>query len=99
MIGKSIGPGLWPRFHPRRAGANGGKLKMNVIAQNIAVALVVGLCAAYVGWQLIQAFRGRKSKLGSCCAKGFSAAEKKMDTSPKPAQFMPLANVGRPRPK
>jgi hypothetical protein len=83
--------------NPRRAGANGRKLNMNSMAQNIAVVLVVGLCAAYVLYQAIQAFRGRKSKLGSCCAKGCSVAEKKTDAAPKPApvQFLPLANVGR----
>jgi hypothetical protein len=71
---------------------------MTPIFQNLAVLLIVGLCAAYVGWQMLQALRGRKSKLGSCCAKGCGVAEKSADTTPKPApaQFLPLGNVGRP---
>jgi hypothetical protein len=70
---------------------------MTPLAQNLAVLLVVGGCVAYVGWQMLQAFRGRKSKLGSCCAKGCGVAEKNTTTPPKPApeQFLPLANVGR----
>jgi len=70
---------------------------MSPVAQNLAVLLIVGGCLAYVGWQALQAFRGRKSKLGSCCAKGCGAAEKTSNTPPRPApvQFLPLANVGR----
>jgi hypothetical protein len=69
---------------------------MNPITQNLAVLLIVGGCAAYVLWQAIQAFRGRKSKLGSCCAKGCSVAGQATSEQPKPApvQFMPLSNVG-----
>ena len=70
---------------------------MTPLAQNLAVLLIVGICLAYVGWQAVQAFRGRKSKLGSCCAKGCGTAEKSSDSpaKPAPAQFLPLANVGR----
>jgi hypothetical protein len=69
---------------------------MTPLAQNLAVVFVVGGCVAYVSWQLLQAFRGRKSKLGSCCAKGCSVAEKTANAPPKPApeQFLPLGNVG-----
>jgi hypothetical protein len=69
------------------------KIQMNSLAQNFAVLLVVGGCVVY---QLAQAFRGRKSKLGSCCAKGCSVAEKAVNApaKPAPAQFLPLGNVG-----
>jgi hypothetical protein len=72
------------------------KIQMNSLAQNFAVLLVVGGCVAYVVYQLAQAFRGRKSKLGSCCAKGCSVAEKAVNApaKPAPAQFLPLGNVG-----
>jgi hypothetical protein len=65
--------------------------------QNFAVLLIIGVCLAYIVYQSIQAFRGRKSKLGSCCSKGCSATTPTADPSPKPApvQFLPLANVGR----
>lgn len=69
---------------------------MTPLAQNLVVIFVVGLCLAYIGYQAIQAIRGRKSKLGSCCAKGCSTSTP-TDNIPKPApvQFLPLANVGR----
>jgi hypothetical protein len=69
---------------------------MTPFAQNLAVLIVVSICLAYVGRQLIQAFRGRKSKLGSCCAKGCSVASPDISATPKPApvQFLPLGNVG-----
>ncbi len=74
---------------------------MNSFVQNLAVIVIVGLCIAYAGWQLIQAFRGRKSKLGSCCAKGCTSTAETKTTTPQaaPVQFLPLANLGRPRSK
>ena len=71
---------------------------MNPLAQNLAVILVVGGCLAYIGWQLLQAFRGRKSKLGSCCAKGCSVKAAETSNEPKsaPVQFLPIGNVGKP---
>jgi hypothetical protein len=71
---------------------------MPALAQNLAVILIVGFCLVYIGWQLLQAFRGRKSKLGSCCAKGCSVAVPDPKAAPKPApvQFLPIGNVGKP---
>jgi hypothetical protein len=71
---------------------------MGPVAQNLAVILILGGCLAYIGWQLLQAFRGRKSKLGSCCAKGCSAKAPESNATPKPApvQFLPIGNVGKP---
>jgi hypothetical protein len=70
---------------------------MTPFVQNLAVLLIVGICVAYIGYQAVQAFRGRKSKLGSCCAKGCGAVEKTSTTIQKPApvQFLPLENLGR----
>jgi hypothetical protein len=70
---------------------------MNSLAQNLAVLMIVGGCIAYVGWQLFMAFRGRKSKLGSCCAKGCEAVAADSKASPKsePVHFLPLENLGR----
>ncbi len=72
---------------------------MTPFAQNIAVLLIISACVGYVGWQMVQAFRGRKSKLGSCCAKGCSTVEKTAIAESQrvtPVQFLPLASVGRP---
>jgi hypothetical protein len=70
---------------------------MNAVVQNLIVLLIVGLCLAYVGYQAFQAVRGRKSKLGSCCAKGCDAVLKDstQNQRPAPVHFIPLASVVR----
>jgi len=56
----------------------------NVIAISIAVA-----CVAYIGWGAFVTLAGKKSKLGSCCAKGCGtpAVEKKTEAQ---VQFLPI---------
>jgi hypothetical protein len=73
------------------------RANMSSVAQNLAVILIVGVCAVYVGYQAFQAMRGRKSKLGSCCAKGCDAgARKGAELEARPAeQFIPLAALAR----
>ena len=44
------------------------------LLQHIIVLTIVAGCAAYVGWQTFQTLRGKKSRVGSCCAKGCDAA-------------------------
>jgi len=44
------------------------------IAQHILVLLLVAGCLSWVGYQAFQSLRGRKSRVGSCCAKGCDAA-------------------------
>jgi hypothetical protein len=41
--------------------------------QHTLVLALVGLCLAYTGYQGFRTLRGRKSRLGSCCAKGCAA--------------------------
>jgi hypothetical protein len=43
--------------------------------QHLLVLLLVGGCFAVVAVQGVRSLRGKKSKLGSCCAKGCSASE------------------------
>jgi hypothetical protein len=56
--------------------------------QHLLVILIVVACVAYVVYQASRTLVGKRSKLGSCCAKGCEA--------PKPqeqqarAQFMPV---------
>jgi hypothetical protein len=38
--------------------------------QNGVIALIVLGCAIYMGSQFLGTFRGKRSKFGSCCAKG-----------------------------
>jgi hypothetical protein len=68
--------------------------------QNLIIFLLIAVCLGYVGWHGIQAFRGRKSKLGSCCAKGCSAvADEQMKKPSSSVQFMPVEMITRNRPK
>ena len=52
---------------------------MPLWTQHLLVILLVAGCLSLVGWQAFQSLRGRKSKLGQCCAKGCSP-------DPQPAQ-------------
>ena len=47
---------------------------MPLLLQHVLVLLIVGVCLGAVGWQGVKGFFGRRSKLGSCCAKGCESA-------------------------
>jgi len=68
--------------------------------QNLLVFLLVGACLAWVGRQAFQSLRGRRSKLGSCCAKGCAATaaqptEKQQSTAAPRIAFIPLEQLAR----
>ena len=64
--------------------------------QNILVLLIVGLCLGAVFYQVIQGLRGRKSRLGSCCAKGCTPPP--MSAKPvEKVQFLPIEMLSRKR--
>ena len=46
---------------------------MSETTQHVVVLAIVALCAVYILWQGFGSFFGRKSKMGSCCAKGCEA--------------------------
>ena len=46
-----------------------------VIAENLVILLLVAASATYVVYQTTQTLRGRRSKVGQCCAKGCSHSE------------------------
>jgi hypothetical protein len=48
---------------------------MPLWTQHLLVFLLVGLCCAYCLWGAISTLVGRRSKIGSCCAKGCPTAE------------------------
>jgi hypothetical protein len=74
---------------------------MPLIIQNLLVLLLVAACVAWVGRQAFQSLRGRRSKLGSCCAKGCTttAPEAKPTEQQSPAApriaFIPLEQLAR----
>jgi len=43
---------------------------MSPLLQDILVLLIVAVCVAYVGWQAYRTLRGKRSRVGSCCATG-----------------------------
>jgi hypothetical protein len=50
--------------------------KMPLWMQHTVVLLLVGACCAYCLWGAISTLIGRRSKIGSCCAKGCQTSEK-----------------------
>jgi hypothetical protein len=63
--------------------------------QNLVVITAVGASAFYVGRQGYRAILGKKSKLGSCCAKGCAAETPAKPGAPAPVQFLPLESLQR----
>jgi hypothetical protein len=70
---------------------------MSIGSQHLLVLIIVLASGALVGWQIVQTFMGRKTKLGSCCAKGCDTAPAKPQAAIKPAQFFPLESLTRRR--
>lgn len=67
---------------------------MPALMEHILVFALVAGCAAFVLWQLILPFLGRRSRLGSCCSRGCAAA------TAKPAErvvFIPVEMLTRKR--
>jgi hypothetical protein len=50
----------------------------------------------YVGWQAARSLYGKKSRLGSCCAKGCAAAKPAAATTEK-IHFLPVEMLRRKR--
>jgi hypothetical protein len=65
--------------------------------QHLLVLALVGLCVAYTTFQAIRSLRGKKSRLGSCCAKGCAAAKPAAATTEK-IHFLPVEMLRRKRP-
>ncbi len=67
--------------------------------QNLVVLLLVAACLAWVGRQAFQSLRGRRSRLGSCCAKGCAAPPQNASTEKpaagQPIQFIPVEMLSR----
>ncbi len=65
--------------------------------QHLLVFLLIAVCATFVGVQAARTLRGKKSKLGSCCAKG-------CDPEPRASkgggvQFLPVEMLRSSRPR
>ena len=69
---------------------------MPMIVQHLLVLALVLACATFVGWQSVQSLRGKKSRVGSCCAKGCSeTAKPRVAKEGERIVFMPVEMLAR----
>lgn len=73
---------------------------MAIWLQNLLVLALVLACAMFVVWQGVQSLRGKKSRVGSCCAKGCGSQSTQPDSpaaKPKAERivFMPAEMLSR----
>ena len=61
---------------------------MPVWPQHLLVILIVVACVAFVVYQATRSLAGKRSKIGSCCAKGCEAP--KPNEQQTKVQFMPV---------
>jgi hypothetical protein len=67
---------------------------MNSMIQHLLVLLLVLACVAVVGVQAFASLRGKKSRLGSCCAKGCDAGVK-VNPAKERVVFLPVELLSR----
>ena len=64
--------------------------------QHLVVLTLVAACLAYTTFQGVRSLRGKKSRLGSCCAKGCAANKPAVATSEK-IHFLPVEMLRKRR--
>jgi len=62
---------------------------MSVELQTITVIVLVAICVAFIAWQGIRTFIGKRSKLGSCCTRGCGTTEPAKSSSADRVAFLP----------
>ena len=70
---------------------------MALWVQHLLVLALVASCIGYVGWQAAQSLYGKKSRLGSCCAKGCPPV-RSAATNTEKIHFLPVEMLRRKRP-
>ena len=65
--------------------------------QHTLVLSLVALCVGFCAWQGVRSLAGKRSKLGSCCAKGCSTAPAQQQASEK-IHFLPVEMLRKKRP-
>jgi hypothetical protein len=68
---------------------------MPVLLQNFIVFLAVGVAFFFLVRQGWRTLAGRRSRLGSCCAKGCAANEPTKPSSGERIVFLPAEMLGR----
>jgi hypothetical protein len=64
--------------------------------QHLLVLSLVAVCLGYTSWQGLRSLVGKKSRLGSCCAKG-CAANKPAETTTEKIHFLPVEMLRKKR--
>lgn len=68
---------------------------MSPLLQTILALSAVAICLAYVGWQGYRALLGKRSRIGSCCAKGCREQTKPANSGQ--IAFLPIDMLSRNR--
>ena len=68
---------------------------MAIWIQNLVVLMLAGACATFVMWQFWRTFYGKRSRVGSCCAKGCGSVAADQTKSQR-IVFLPVEML-RPR--
>ncbi|HEY8666562.1 MAG TPA: hypothetical protein VIL86_07855 [Tepidisphaeraceae bacterium] len=68
---------------------------MAIWLQHVLAGVLVAGALSFVGWQSFQSLRGKKSKIGSCCAKGCSAHVPANKPAAEKIHFLPVEMLGR----
>ena len=69
---------------------------MTIAGQHLLVIALVTICVVIVAWQGVRALVGKRSKLGSCCAKGCSPAPTQPYAAVK-IHFLPVEMLRKKR--
>jgi len=68
---------------------------MSGLAQHLVVILLVAGCLGFVVWQTVRTLRGKRSRIGSCCAKGCAETAKPQAAKTERIVFMPVEMLSR----
>jgi hypothetical protein len=68
---------------------------MPLWSQYLLIGTAVLGSSAYLIRQGWKSLAGKRSRLGSCCAKGCSAQQPRKSDAPQPIQFLPVEMLGR----
>jgi hypothetical protein len=65
--------------------------------QHLLVLLLVGACASYTLWGVTRTLWGKRSRIGSCCARGCSATQNPANAKAPGSRviFLPAEFLGR----
>jgi hypothetical protein len=64
--------------------------------QNLVVLAIVTACLAYTGYQGVRSLYGKKSRIGSCCAKGCASSQPATSSAQK-IHFLPAEMLRKRR--